>query len=190
MKGLIGVVVGVVVLVAGLAFLFVHHQESSTTGQRSPYVGQERQALKALMPTEVDALLSGEGMGFAKVAELNQYPGPRHVLDLAEALQLTPAQQRDVQASFDRMQATAIALGEAILTDETSLEALFAGDQAHDAEVEVLIHAIANRYAALRYTHIKAHLEMKALLTPEQVHRYEQERGYGQGRDPAHHGHM
>jgi hypothetical protein len=35
----------------------------------------------------------------AKAAELNGYPGPKHVLELAQQLQLTDAQRRDVQAS-------------------------------------------------------------------------------------------
>jgi hypothetical protein len=37
----------------------------------------------------VASLLKGDGMGFAKAAELNGYPGPAHVLSVAKELNLT-----------------------------------------------------------------------------------------------------
>ena len=55
----------------------------------SSYAGQEMRAIKSLSPQEVADLLAGRGMGLAKAAELNHYPGPRHVLDLARELDLT-----------------------------------------------------------------------------------------------------
>jgi hypothetical protein len=41
---------------------------------------------QALSDQEVSALLDGHGAGFAKAAELNGYPGPMHVLELADRL--------------------------------------------------------------------------------------------------------
>jgi hypothetical protein len=60
----------------------------------SPYVGQETRDIKALSQQDIDDYLNGRGMGYAKAAELNHYPGPRHVLDLAHTLALTPEQTR------------------------------------------------------------------------------------------------
>ena len=37
----------------------------------------------AQIPADRDVLLSGEGAGQGAAAELNGYPGPKHVLDLA-----------------------------------------------------------------------------------------------------------
>ena len=51
-----------------------------------PYAGQQTRAIKALSDDEIAAFLNGEGMGFAKAAELNGYPGPAHVLTLAQKL--------------------------------------------------------------------------------------------------------
>jgi hypothetical protein len=59
----------------------------------SPYAGEEARAIKALSDQEIEAYLSGQGMGYAKAAELNSYPGPKHVLELARELGLTPAQE-------------------------------------------------------------------------------------------------
>jgi hypothetical protein len=54
-----------------------------------PYAGQETRTIKALSDEHIAALRKGEGMGVAKAAELNGYPGPVHVLALAAQLGLT-----------------------------------------------------------------------------------------------------
>jgi hypothetical protein len=58
-------------------------------------LGQQTRTIKALSDDSDDdiaALLKGEGMGMAKAAELNDYPGPAHVLTLALELKLTENQ--------------------------------------------------------------------------------------------------
>jgi len=69
----------------------------------TPYAGQQTRAIKALSDDDIASLLKGEGMGMAKAAELNGYPGPTHVLALAPQLKLTEPQRQQVQAIFDRM---------------------------------------------------------------------------------------
>ena len=59
-----------------------------------PYAGLEQRPIKALAPERVADLLAGRGASYALAAELNSYPGPRHVLDLAAGLALTPEQTR------------------------------------------------------------------------------------------------
>lgn len=59
----------------------------------SPYAGEENHNIKALSAQEVEGYLNGNGMGLSKVAELNHYPGPKHVLELSEKLELAPKQQ-------------------------------------------------------------------------------------------------
>jgi len=49
----------------------------------SPYSGQGKREIKSLSQQEITGYLHGKGLGYAKTAELNQFPGPRHVLDLA-----------------------------------------------------------------------------------------------------------
>lgn len=90
-----------------------------------PYAGQQARPIKALSDEDIAALRKGEGMGMAKAAELNGYPGPKHVLDLAQHLQLTDAQRRDVQAVFDRMSAAAKPLGSELIAEEQALLPLY-----------------------------------------------------------------
>jgi len=150
----------------------------ATADATSPYVGMESRDIKALSDAQVDEYLTGNGMGFALVAELNRYPGPRHALDAAEQLDLTDAQLPQVRALFDQMLADAVGLGEQIVEKEAQLDALFADARAAETEVESLIAEIGNLSARLRFVHVRAHLEMKKLLTPEQVERYNAIRGY------------
>ena len=54
------------------------------SGQQGQYAGQERREIKALSAAEVEAYLSGQGMGLAKAPSC-ALPGPRHVLSLRAA---------------------------------------------------------------------------------------------------------
>src|SRR5438876_506210 len=67
-------------------------------GAARPYAGQQSREIKALSPEEIGQYLSGAGMGYAKPAELNGYPGPMHVLENADGLALTPEQRKQTTA--------------------------------------------------------------------------------------------
>ena len=54
--------------------------------------------IKALSDDQVADLKNGRGMGLALAAELNGYPGPAHVLELADKLALS-ADQRTQSAA-------------------------------------------------------------------------------------------
>ena len=58
----------------------------------SPYAGEQSRSIKSLSQQDVADYMAGKGMGCAKAAELNGYPGPAHVLELADQLALTPSQ--------------------------------------------------------------------------------------------------
>jgi Spy/CpxP family protein refolding chaperone len=144
----------------------------------SSYAGQESRAISSLSADDVTALLGGQGWGLAKPAELNGYPGPRHVLELADALQLTAEQRNSVQASYDRMTARARQLGAEYVEAEKALDEIFkSGTGDAGALSERVAHAEKLR-AELRLTHLNAHLEVSRLLSPEQRQSYMKLRGY------------
>lgn len=156
-----------------------------------PYAGLQMRPIKALSAAQIDDYRNGRGMSLALAAELNGYPGPRHVLDLAEQLALTPAQRARAQALFDAMRAEAVHLGERIISRETELNRLFAdataSSPAMPEQVETLALSIGGLTGQLRFTHLKYHLELHDLLTPEQIDAYETLRGYRS--ESPHHGH-
>ena len=154
-----------------------------------PYAGQQSRPIKALSDDDIAALQNGEGMGMAKAAELNGYPGPKHVLDLARQLQLTDGQWRGVQAIFDRMSAAAKPLGGELIAQEQALDQLFAKGDITPDRLAAATAAIAELQGRLRAVHLSAHVETRALLNPDQIARYEQLRGYGALPAPEHHHH-
>jgi Spy/CpxP family protein refolding chaperone len=158
----------------------------------SPYAGQEHREIKALSVEEIQGYLSGSGMGFAQVAELNHYPGPRHVLDLAEPLQLSEEQRRHTQTLFEDMRTEAVRLGQQLVDKERHLDRLFAAGTISEAKLEELVADITTIRGQLRTVHLRAHLAQKHILTPEQLHRYDALRGYDVSSHhhiPAHGGH-
>ncbi len=146
----------------------------------SPYSGARDVQVTGLLPGEVEGLTKGSGMTLALAAEVNGYPGPRHVLDAADAghLPLRPDQRRAVQGLFDRMSAEARAKGQEILDAEAHLALRFRHAHIDEAGLRDILERLSRLRADLRFIHLRTHLETKALLTPEQVARYNAVRGY------------
>jgi Spy/CpxP family protein refolding chaperone len=151
----------------------------------APLAAQQTRQIKSLSEAEIEGYLRGEGMGFAKVAELNHYPGPRHVLDLADPLELSVEQRRAAQVLFERMRAEAIELGTRLVAAEAELDRLFAEREIDEARLRASLHEIARLQAEIRGVHLRAHLEMRELLGEEQIARYDRLRGYAPGHDGA-----
>jgi Spy/CpxP family protein refolding chaperone len=163
------------VLVAAFFAVFV---TTIALSQDSPYKGQEGREIKALSQGEIEGYLDARGMGFAKVAELNHYPGPKHVLELSDQLELPERQRLAAKTSFLRMHADASALGEQLVEKEQGLDSLFAEGEASGDNVPDLIAEIARIRGEIRYAHIRAHIEMRSILTADQIERYDDLRGY------------
>jgi Spy/CpxP family protein refolding chaperone len=136
---------------------------------------------------EVDDLMQGRGMGLARMAELNNYPGPRHLLDLQAELSLTPEQVTQIASVFQAMRADAQALGRAIVRQEQALSDAFASGTIDSAALRTQVHLLGENYAQLRNTHLQAHLEVTPLLTAEQVALYNELRGYTDHAQDEHH---
>src|SRR5207245_4666002 len=95
-------------------------QEQLTT----PYKQQAERGLRGLYEKESAELKAGAGMRLARAAELNSYPGPRHVLDAIEAGKLAASseQRERVQQVFNGMNRDAVRIGTQIHEEEQRLE--------------------------------------------------------------------
>lgn len=163
------------------------HEPGRRSMHQSPYVGEQDRAIKALSTERVQGLLAGDGLGYARAAELNGHPGPRHVLELADSLGLTDAQRRDVEAAFRAMQADAQAAGRALVRTESALDSLFASGAATDDQVQALTAEAAGIEGQVRYAHLAAHVRTRQILNPSQINTYQRLRGYGSGAEHGHH---
>ncbi len=165
MKPLI-VAVGFVVLVSGAAFA------------QSPYAGMQMRSVKALSNEQIADLKAGRGMGLALPAELNGYPGPSHLLELSDRLELSADQKTRIKQLFDSMKAEAVPLGAKLLAQETALDQQFADHYVTPENLKEATTQIGLTQAELRNTHLKYHLQTIQILSADQMQRYSMLRGY------------
>ena len=152
---------------------------SAAAVAQGPYAGMQARSIKALSQEQVSDLSAGRGMGLALAAELNGYPGPAHVLELADKLELSSDQRNQIATLFNSMKAEAQPLGAELIKEESDLDRLFASRSITPESLKTSTAAIAVTQGALREAHLKYHLSTAAVLTREQMHRYAELRGYG-----------
>lgn len=153
------------------------------------YAGQQTREIKALSAQEQADLMAGRGMGLARAGELNHHPGPAHVLELRDKLELTSDQLATIQASFQRMEAAAKPLGVELIQREREMDAAFRQGAMTPARLAADTEEIGALQGRLRGIHLAAHLEMRLVLTPQQIATYDALRGYADGAAPSPHGH-
>jgi hypothetical protein len=165
-------------------------QVAAAQGQQ-PYAGFETRPIKALSEQQIADLRAGRGMGLALAAELNGYPGPLHVIELAQPLGLSDAQRAKVQSLFDAMKAETVPLGQKLIAQEADLDRQFANKTITERVLATSMQAIGSTQAALRTAHLRYHLATLDLLTPTQLMWYAELRGYvaGSGSQHQHGGH-
>lgn len=159
--------------------------ESHSPGAPSPYAGMQQRRVKALSEQQIGDLRAGRGMGLALAAELNGYPGPMHVLELADALRLSDEQRSRTRALIEAMKAETIPIGEKLIAEETALDRLFAEQRVTRGTLDETTSRIAAAQGELRAAHLRYHLAMVEVLSPAQIADYVRLRGYAQ---PGHHG--
>ena len=155
------------------------HSAATQVLPPSPYSGMEARRVKALSEEQIADLEAGRGMGLALAAELNGYPGPLHVLELAKALDLTDEQVSRTRKLLERMKAEVIPIGRRLIDEEATLDSLFAEKKITAASLSETTTRISAAQGDLRAAHLRYHLETADILSPEQVGRYSRLRGYG-----------
>lgn len=186
----------IVVVASGLGLaigiggtLIAQFVAGSHDGAGQPYAGQETRQISSLSSDDIAELEKGAGWGLAKPAELNGYPGPAHVLEFAERLELTDEQKSSIEAAFSKMNAKARELGAALIEAEAALDEAFRSGAVSEEVLRDRLATTESARAALRETHLAAHLEITPLLTEDQKKHYASLRGYGDNAHGGHSGH-
>ena len=172
----------------------VHAQSGAPTpspGILAPHHNAPGPEIPGLGADEVAELLDGRGMGQARVAELQGYPGPRHVLDAWDAgkLPLSSEQATRVQEIARAMASEARRLGALVLDTERELALAFGNGVIDATNLRARVERIAALRGELRAVHLRAHLETRALLDPAQIARYAELRGHAPDGGSPRHGH-
>ena len=133
----------------------------------------------AQIPSDKDGLLKAEGMGQGKYAEMNGYPGPKHVLDLGDKLKLTATQRKSVQKFYDEMNTRAKELGKQIIQIEQELNDAYANGLISEKAVQNDCEEIGRLRGKLRAIHLAAHMKTKVVLNETQIALYRKLRSEG-----------
>ena len=111
---------------------------------------------------------------YMALAEANHYPSPEKVLHNAKLLGLTPQQIDRSQAIYDDMAKYASELEAKLKLKQKQLDRLFITDTISDDELAMLLTKISVLETKLRYVHLHAHIQQKAILTSAQLQQYSQ----------------
>jgi hypothetical protein len=160
-------------IVFGGAAMAQHHQH-----KQSPYADMQSRAIKALSEQQVADLMAGRGMGLALAAELNGYPGPLHVLELADGIGLSDQQREQVRALYEAMKHEAITAGQKLIDIEAELDRAFRERNITAERLAELTRAVGVAQAELRAVHLRYHLTTADVLDAGQAKRYAELRGY------------
>lgn len=144
----------------------------------SPYDNLTDRPIRALSAEQQADLLAGRGMGLALAAELNGWPGSAHVIELAEPMQLTPAQLAATQRLMAEMQAAASDLGARLIEEERALDTAFRDRSITPSDLSARMARIAALQGEIRDVHLRTHLAQAAFLNADQIVAYGRLRGY------------
>jgi uncharacterized cupredoxin-like copper-binding protein len=103
--------------------------QSDDSPHANPYSGQQVRSIKAMSEKDQKDLLEGKGLGYAKAAELNGYPGPMHTLEHADAMELSKEQRTQTQSLLISHKTAVRALGKQLVEAERQLDLAFASRQ-------------------------------------------------------------
>ncbi len=153
--------------------------EAARAAAHAAEAAREGTGIPALSEAQAASYLDGKALWQASVAELNHYPSPRRVLELAVALELTEEQQRATAELHEETRREAIRLGRELVALEQKLNRIFVWNQATTDNVAKIVLDIGTLQTQIRLTHLAASIRQKPLLTEEQVRRYDELQGRG-----------
>ena len=133
---------------------------SSEPEYKSKYIGQEKRDIKSLSNEDIKELRAGAGWGLAKAAELNGLPGPKHILEMKQEIELTAKQEEMIIALYNKMNKEAVRLGNKLIEYEEELNNRFAERDIDEKILDELLRKISETYKSLRFTHLSAHLPL------------------------------
>ena len=172
MKIKVAVQVLVSMLIAAFAFSEADHSH------KSKYAGEEKREIKSLSATDIEELQNGKGWGLAKAAELNGVPGPAHLLEMKEEIELSAEQIRVIEDIYIKMKQEAVSLGLELIELERELNNHFANRTITNELLRQILQKIAQVHGQLRYVHLSTHLKTPDILKSEQITLYNKLRGY------------
>ncbi len=169
-----GAVVTALVSGAGPATAQQGHDAGVHQGARQS--GGPHKTVQQWMDDFDRVIAGGRGAGLAFAADQNGYPGPMHVLELADELALSPEQQAKMRALVEAMFAESKPKSARLLDAERRLRAVFAEGRANETAIRTAVGEVERARSEVRLIHLLTHLKTRDLLTEEQRRLYHEAR--------------
>ena len=171
-------------LVSSPAVAQEHGESDGDMGGKHQMHGQAEggmQGMGGVSAQEKEALLKGAGLGAGMIAMMNGYPGPKHVLEMGDELELTAAQRESIGTIYGKVKAESVKYGTELVEKDEELAALFASGSVSTDKVEKLSRDIGELQGRVRAEHLNAHVETFDALTPAQREMLAEMQGMHQG---------
>ena len=149
---------------------------------QQPYAGLQHRPIKTFLTNKLRTRMLVAAWAFS-ACRLTAWA---NAIELADQLHLSPEQATKVKTLFEFMTAETIPLGASLISQERDLNNKFESRTITVASLEAITKRIGATQAALRAAHLKYHLSTVAILTLEQVARYNELRGYKADEAPTH----
>jgi Spy/CpxP family protein refolding chaperone len=108
---------------------------------------------------------------------------------VAEQLGLKEEQKKRTEEAYHKMHEDAVRLGKQIVEAEKKLDMSFSECVIDESSLQELVMQIGEWQGRLRFVHLKSHLKMIDLLSPEQIQQYDMLRGYRRHQPKMHYLH-
>ncbi|HTP79983.1 MAG TPA: hypothetical protein VMM57_06220 [Bacteroidota bacterium] len=130
------------------------------------------------VPSDRDGLLAGDGMGMALEAESHGYPSPKHCLELKDDLALSKDQVTKIQGIVENVLIGAKLKGEEIVGAEEGVDRGLTSGTVSEKSLRTQLEAVGRLRGELRFIHLQAHIRVKAILSANQLARYNEIRSH------------
>lgn len=152
------------ILIFELTSVNIWSQDHGHNSETTPYAGLHTRRIKSLSESDVEQIKQGHGWGLALPAELNGLPGPKYLLELIQALELSATLVEQITAIYASMKKDAIAAGERFIAAEAALSQAFENKNLEKNRLKELLQEAATARAELRYVHLSRHIETTKFL--------------------------
>jgi hypothetical protein len=139
---------------------------------------EDSSPIKGMAMKDFEAFRDGKPMNFTRVAELHHYPAPATVLRFTRELKLSQNQVIQVKDINAYLQRKVLEMGRIILEEEKKLDDLFISGKVESGSLIYRTQQYGLYQGELRNAHLQAHLKTRAVLTKDQVKKYDHLCGY------------
>jgi len=146
-----------------LAMFYVHAQQDSVKSSPLKFIGDKEYAFYT----------QGNDPALVLIAELNNYPSPKTVLEKQKQLGLSATQKTQVQTIQTEMVRKLKEMGNFLIVEQTKLNKLFETNKINEGSLIYHTNKIGALEGEMRNAYLKAYLRTRDILTVQQLKKYQ-----------------